>query len=694
MTLEIHEEGEMPPPKQTGRRQRRSANTEPDPVVTLAEDGSNTAVSKTLEDLGGDLEPVSSPTQQHPAPQHPQPVTVKPSDFAQDNTFAADAEDVGVADPSALNPFTRQPMEQPPTRKEVREDRKEERQAIPQTPSTKRFGAMGKKLPGSEHIQVYKRTSDGKLSLVGEYDTMDLTQSQNVQSFLYRYVRPQYGYGEYHIFGVDSQGRSFDAGSVDLQAPIGEAPPPAPATPPTDPLVILQKMMDNESQRRSSEMQAILQNQKDPFDMLAKLYSLQQQMMPPVPSPVIKSSPSGGDPQNTMTVMLGGVMQMMTTVMAQAMQPKSDPMAPILLALISKLAEKPEAPDPTQQLVALSEVAKNMRSGDGGGGNNQMIDLLLKERMSPTDVLGLVNQLRSERGTDDLKKSLENVGMLFNAVQQVRAHTEPSAGGGFMDVIASAINNPALTDALLSRTRGGGTPQAAPAPQAPRALPANDPLAQKARELAARKLRLEELEIARRERALAAGSEPPQPIPVASTVNESVNPPAPPPAPSEAAPPAAPSAAPVEASLPPNIASHINSYLEAKDDSDIIKITFNMIFDMSLDPRWVHYSSIILALVEQSDRGRFLHYMASLFSSLKSIQLVPDDLARRIMDSLQRNFETLVQFTRDSIKSLKAQQQGAGEGDAGEEDAEDDESGEGEEGDEGDEGDEDVLGLE
>lgn len=683
MTLEAIND-EVPPPAPRGnkrdKRAKVSANTPPETPTLVpasaatvespaANDGEppdevqvgtegNPEVNRRLAELtsGGDEE---SPPQPRRRP--------APTDFDADQTF------VGDPDTGALNPFTRNPMEPVENRKEVREQRREDRQSTQQqTPSTKRFGAIGKKMPGAERIRIHKRRDNGKLAFVGDYDSADLAASDNVESFIFDSITPKWGYGRYQIQGVDVHGRTFDAGRVEILAPLSEqTQPQTPSAP--NPFDLLQKLMDREAERRDMEMRMMQQNQKDPIDMLRQIHELQQQLVPPVPMPMVTKSSDGGQ-NNAMTTMLAGMMQMMTTVIASALQPKPDPMAPVIVALISKLADnKPQTVDPSAQLVTLSEVVKNLRGSDGGSG--QMVDLLLKERMTPGDVLQMVDKFRGERGTDDFKKSLENIGFLLNAVQQVRAQTEPSASGGFLDVISSALNNPAFGEMLLSRTRGGQqapAPQQLPPQQPMRALP--DPaIAQKARELAIRKLRLEELEIERREKALAAGV----PVPAAPAAPASVAPPVPPTEDAQTVAPEA-SAAPAEAGLPPNIADHINAYLVAKDDAQITEATLNLVFDMASDPKWKPYSEIILALLHQSDRGRFLHYMGSLFSSLKSIQLVKEELAQRVMTSLHDNFESLVQFTRDSVQKLIEQQveEADDDGEEGDEEDEDDEEGE------------------
>ena len=602
------------------------------------------------------------------------------------------------ADSSVLNPFMRGQMPAPKESKAAQRDvRRDERTAINQpTPSTKKLGVLGKKLPGAEHIRIHKRVEDGELAYIGEYNNTDLAQSQNIESFINRYIKTKFGAGEYQITGVDAQGREFDAGIVKLLQPLSTSSDlnPVQNVGLANPLDFVQKVYERDADRRDREMGNMMTQQKDPVRMLKEVLEIQAQLTPQMPA--FKPSEGGGGTTNTM---LSGMMQMMTSVLAVAMQPK--PPDPLMVALISKLIEKSEpapALNPTAQLVQLSEVLRNLQGGNSGG--SQLVEYLTKDRMSPTDVLKLVNEVKGERGTDDLKKSLENVGFLMNAVTQLRGVTEPSTASGFWDAINALFSNPNIADAIGARARGQAQP---PAAAAMRALPIpatlaqqppqqRDPLAIKAREILARKMRLDELELAERERRLGIG------VPAAAAKPSPVPPPQAAAVAQVPAAPALPNVASIEQSLPPDIAAYINAYLQAKDDGDILKTTIDLVFGMAKDVRWKPYSEVIVALIVKGDRAKFLHYMSSLFVSLRSIKLIEDELARKVMDTLARNFDGMVETVKLHLDpnaalnpaELESPEDAEGESEEGD--------GEGEDGEEGEEDDgsdpEDLLQLE
>lgn len=650
----------------TKGRRRNSAAAAP------ATESSNAAVDAQLGVLGVELTPLSDADIV--------PLTAEPS--------AAELAAISDADRDrVLNPFTARELPDPaPTRQQAREQRTDSRQATNQpTPSTRRFGPVGKKLPGSEHVKLHKRLETGKLAYVGEYHSSDMAQSQNIESFIAKYIQPKFGPGEYQITGVTASGQEFDAGSVTLMAPLGEAID-SPTVGGTTPLNLIQQMLDREAERRDAELRALSSNQKDPIKTLKELHELQQSLSPQLP-PLMPSMDSDRRSNATET-MMAGMMSMMTTVLAQALQPKQPD--PLLLALINNLAAAKNTPtpvvDPTQQLVQLSEVIKNLNgNNNGNGGNNQMLELLMRERMSPGDVLSLVNQVKGERGTDDLKKSVENLGFLLNTVQQLRQHTEPSGGSGFWDAVNSLLSNPSLASAVGSRVNGAARQQPAPqvrveAPQARvQQLPApqqRDPLALKARELAARKMRLEELEIAKREQQLGLVATPaaapaPAPVEEAPVMVEPV----------EAQAPKAEDEEPV--TLPPGITDHINSFMSAQNDGEIVSTAIDMVFSFAESERWRPYSEVIVGLILRGDRAQFLQYMSSLLVSLRTVGMMEDALARKIVETLHNHFETIVNETRERLEQLNAE----GEADSGESEEDDGEV-------EGEEEPEDLLQLE
>lgn len=576
-----------------------------------------------------------------------------------------------------LNPFTRELAPEPkPSKKKQQQERTDSRESINRTtPSTRRFGAMGNKLPGAEHVIVRKRTEKGQLAYIGEFHSGDLAQSQNIESFLSRYIQPKFGAGEYWICGVDAAGREFDAGYVNLLQAAGDplTDPGAPASATgASAFTLMQQILDRQAAQRDAEIRA-LSNKRDvdPINLMRQMHELQKEMAPPPPMPPLKPSEKGSTTTDTV---LAGMMQMMTTVLAQAMQP-----SPLLVAMLQKLTED-KAPsastDPTQQLVLLSEVLKNLNSGRGNDLSSDMLQMLMKERMAPSDVLHLVQEVKGERGTDDLKKSMENLGFLLNAVQQLRAHTEPG-GSGFWDAINSIFSNPGLAGAIGSKVntviqqqRTGALPpqqqqqQPPPGPGRPAVLPpgaatqpppARDPLALKARELIARKQRVEELELAERERRLGIGAATVEEQPPAAAPVQDVTP-----APAAAAPAAVPAPDPSipatpgqQITLPTRITDFLNGYVEANDDAGLVQTTIELIFGLAEDEQWRPYSEVILSFIVQNDRAKFMHYMSSLFTALRQTNLLDDALAANITNALQQHFDTIVAEVINRIEALQ-----------------------------------------
>lgn len=658
MTLEAE-------PTTSRGRGRRSNNTTPAPQPP------NAAVDAQLDALGNipmaDLTPLDEAPAAAPAPDAPPPPPPPPSAKAAFDDFASVPDDA--------NPFKRGAGEPPRVSKAAeKQERTENRQAKQETPSTKRMGAFGRKMPGAEHVKVEKRLDNGVLAYVGSFTNNDLSQSQDVQEFLNRYIKPSYGAGEYQLTYTDAHGRDFDGGFVTLLAPIIPSPDMPAATSPggsLSPLALLQEVINNERRQREEVLRNAVSGQKDPVQLLKEMHELQQMFMPPMPQ--LKPTESGNKGADVQATMMAGMFQMMGSVLAIALAPKAPD--PILTALLQNLTRPPT--DSTQQLVALSEVVKNLKGPEPakGGGDDRLIEYLLKDRMTPSEVLNLVNTVKAERGTDGLKKSMEDVGIMFNALQQLRSHTEPAVGSGFWEAVSALLANPQLTAGIASRV--GNAVRQQPAQQLPpsaqtRSLPppSIDPaVAAKARELTLRKLRLEELEIAKREEALGIKITPPPAAEQAAPSAAAAVAPAAPATTTEA--PAAP-VQPTANALPPNIGEHINAYLAAKTDADMVETTLEMIFDLANDEKWKAHSEMIVAFILQADRGQFLKFMAAFFVGLRSINLMEDGLARKIMDCLSRNFDTVVSATRSHIENAQKQIAEAGQQNA------EDEEGEGE----------------
>ena len=549
------------------------------------------------------------------------------------------------------NPFSRPEAEPPQPSAQLRRaegasDRAKQNKG---TPSTKRMGALGAKLPGAEHAKIHKRGEGGHLSLIGTVREKDMTRSQDMEAFVHEFMAPSYGPGLYQVTGVDAVGREFDMGIVDIAIPIGpSAPIVAPPAQDQSALGIIMKMMEQQGNQR--------QPQADPIDGLMKLHQLKQQMEPGAPQ----------KDNSTVLALIAGVTQVATTVLGVMMQPKGPD--PIMALLLAKMLEEkprrdsdmgmmpppPPAIDATEQLKNLAAVVTSLRGPEKSSGNDELIAYLLKDRMTPADVLNLVNQVKGERGTDDFKKSMENVGIMLNAAGQIRAQTEPGAGSGFWDAITAMLGNKELAGSVVQTMRGrqqqGADPQLPPQQQ-PRPLgapPPNDPLVIQARANAEKRLRIEAAELELREKKLsevqATITPPPQ---VEAKQLEQAD-----------TPPGDTIAKPDRPKLPDNMGDFINAYLEAKTDEEYVEISVEMILSLGEHEDWKPYAEVILSFIANSDRARFLNYMASFLTAMRTVGLMQDELAHKVMKALAGNFPTLVEVVQQKMT----------EGDEGDED--------------------------
>ena len=549
------------------------------------------------------------------------------------------------------SPFTRPEAKPPaPSPKARQEERLADRTQVNKpTPSAKRFGTLGKKLPGAERAKVHKRQEAGNLAYIGEYTEHDLTQSQDIESFLHKYVRPKYGPGDYQITGVDAHGRMFDMGTVTLLSPLPEAPKEAQAE---TPMSLFKTLFDKTFEMQQQQTH-IPQPPKDPIEMLGDLFQLKKQMDGPVPEP----KPS----DNTLAVaMVSAATTVLTALIGYMSRPKAPD--PIMAALLTKLVDDggrkgggdlppppppPPQVDPTEQLKNLAGVLATLK-GDSSN-NDKFTELLLKERMTPADLMKLMSDVKSERGSDGLKKGLEDLGIMFNAINQFRAHTEPGAGAGFMDVLGALAQNRELGSVLAEMVRGRRGEQ---------------PVQQRVEVREPVRLREVDQRFAPQVTApvLQQPQQPQQPQPQS-------------PQPQELAPELVSSSA-----LPEGIVDFVNRYVGTESSEDVVEVTRDLLLALAEDKNenWRKAAEVIQSYVRSSERDKFLRYMNGFFKGLVVIRLLELDQAKRVLQVLYEDFPSLVE----------ALERGPEEGN---EDGESGEDGEGDEGEGDGEGEEEDL---
>ena len=342
------------------------------------------------------------------------PVTmVPPTEPAAD----LDPDPVAPAELSTATAQTIAPAAAPAprmNREERREEKKRQKEANQtQSPSTKRLGPVGAKMPGAEHVKVHKRMPNGTLGYVGDYRAADIAQSQDMESFLASHALAIHGPGDYHLTGVDARGGVMDGGTITLLGPAEKPPTPE------APSVVQQLGELHDLHQRltppSDGMNSVLR------DVLA--HALKPAPVAPVVNPIaqmgqlmelqrsLKADAEGpkADNSGTTTAIIGAVTTIMTTMIPLLMQKKE--MDPMMALLMTKMLDDsggssmplppPLAPpDPLAGIMPLiTMMMENMKPSEGGGANEALITMLMSERMKPADMISMMTEMRGSGGS-------------------------------------------------------------------------------------------------------------------------------------------------------------------------------------------------------------------------------------------------------------------------------------------------------
>jgi len=582
--------------------------------------------------------------------------------------------------PAAPSPLARPatpPQTQPRTRKPrgqkaaVAASEEEELPQVPElrelrpatTQALKKLGTiLGNKIPGAEHFEVWKRSDNGQLGYVGDYNAADLAQSQGMASFLNRYAKPQYGAGDYQIFGITSDGKRLDAGVVRILGTVE----------PTDGGHsggggrgegglgdLLMRQIERDGQRRDRELREIMEKKNDPTDpieQLTKIHDFSEKL----------SGGSGkGDTVVAMVQAMGQQTATMLQVMTQQQQKSEERMMqlmsilgrkeadPVMMTLLAKLLDDKGSsapmppmvtpPDPMAQLQGIAAVLVALKPADNL--TPILLEQMNRDRMSTADIIGLVNQLRGEKGTDDFKKSMDNFTGIMQAVSTMRQQTEPSAGSMWGDILGGALSNRELVGSVagLIRAKSGQTAtakvvqsQPQPQQQQPQQIPAD--VQARAADVARRRLAIEERKLAEEEARLGLTAGTP-PATVAAAPTAVVTPPpatATPEAAAKMQPPATPG-------LPPNIVEHINGFIIAQDDGALVEATVEfLLYLSSIYEPWSGVGNTTLDAISTGNKEVALRYVRQLVGGLVKSNLLQNEVAERAFAAVDAHFEELV----------------------------------------------------
>lgn len=629
-----------------------------------------------------------------------------------------------------------------PTRRQTKKEAKEARATArdakkTDSPGLKSLGGLGKKLPGAEHVKIYKRDDKGKLFMIDVYDANDLSQSQDVEDFVTAWLKPKFGPGEYPIVGVNARGEEFDAGSVRVMAPQ-QKPTPKPGITAMD---VLNDWLMKDAERRERELAelrvtlAAKPQEKDPFETLGKALDLQKRV----------SGEASRENEGTMAALIASMSeqnQVMIRMMMEQQNKSSEQLLtiltalqgskgpdPIMATLVAGLLEDrkkgggdplppmPQPKDPAEELKTLAEVMVLLRPPEKEG-DNEMLKYLLakaeKESISPKEMIELV---RGERGTDDFKRSFDNLGLMLTAMRTLKEHTGEAGAGasGFWDALAQLASNRDFAGSIASAIRaksnaqlpGRHPVQALPGRQHP-ALTAGvqdqqaiQQMEERLRAIRAKRVAIAQ-ELAAEEAALdqeiAQIPEPHQPRvrpdsrytphqpPVVTSPSGQVSP-AVPGAPTAVqvpplaqVQPGAPVATPEQEAavaravqrtgrypqLPPEIANHVNALLEAADEAECVERVVRMLFYLAELEDWADFANTVMVLIREGDKENVFAFLSEFFNGLRDLGFMDQVLMDNVLKAFNNHFEMVVNMSREA--------------------AEVEEEPEGEEGDEGGEG--------
>jgi hypothetical protein len=603
--------------------------------------GVNPIVQKLIDDNSLSDEALAAES----ALQRP-PESEPESDPSPEPDSAVDAVSEESLSPELRRLLIPNPESEPraPSRAERREVRQADRDARNKVaPSMKKLGELGKKMPGPEHAKVHKRLENGTLAYVGEYGVKDIAQSQDLETFLHRYVKPHFGPGEYQIRGVDARGNEYDAGTITL---LGSKEKEDASTNELSPLSLLQRQLDRDAEERRRERTQQRAPEKDPIDQFVKLTELGDKL----------NKGDGG----ALSTVLQGVLQTvqrsedrMMAMIGDMQNKKSEP-DPLMLMLLNKLFDDkksdagvaglppmPPPPDPVLQLKALAETMALLQPKRDE--DSVLIKYLLSrpdDRLTTKDLLELLDKRGGGTSTpDDFKKTVENIGAFMQLAKTI------NGDGGTSSVVAdvvSALANSRLPDSLANLIRSRATKQLPPP---------SDNNNERERMLGA--LRAAEQRVAQLEQRLRQVLQP-QPQPTAQVV-DGVPVPAALEAPAVTEAPvvavgapattaAAPTAAPV--SLPPKIGDYVNEIVSAKDDAALVQAMVELVYYLTEPEAGLlkRYGDLIVGLIKAGNKDKTLEYVKALFDGLRGLGLVDQTLCDRVLPALAAHFEDVVQF--------------------------------------------------
>lgn len=576
----------------------------------------------------------------------------------------APVEEAEIAQEEPLG--TEMPMSAPPTTLKGRIQKP--------SPALGKLGTtIAAMMPGAERVRVEKRLPAGNLGFVADYSKQDLASHPDLQSFLSRYVKPTYGAGEYKVTGLDSMGRTYEAGSVHL------LDPPAVAEG-VGAMGLVQGMLAQQQKNHEEqikELKETMQAQPNPVAMLRDVTALQKELAPP-PVPVNNSSEttlaavitsSAQTTSQMMQMMMQqqqaaqAAQQQQTMLMIQQMQAANQQQMTMFMEMMkqkesaasssSGVSSMPPPPPPENPLTGMKEILSMLGEMGVFGGNATPPDdtfkqIVLQNQLGVKDVLSLMKEMSPtarEGGGNGIKEAFDNMAVVMNMANQLKQNTEGSPQATIWDAVAALVSNRDFAGSIASAIRVNTeqvqrqtqTTQQTQLLAQQRALL----LAAQQRQQLAMQQRTPQLD----EREIVATPPQPRRAPVASAAA------AQPPAASNVVPMrgpkpvAQPSAPAVSAPpLPPGFEVKVSDIVEAvseKDDAKIVETTVNMVMFFYGFDQWKPVATGLLAAAQAGDKEKTLEMLGGFMGAFIEMGLIKKAVGNEVLRCIDTHFETI-----------------------------------------------------
>lgn len=604
---------------------------------------------------------------QLPPNPRPKPAARKPS--AKKAAAASSTEAAPEPEPSDPLPYT--PMPAPtPIRPQARN----------KSPSVGRMGkGLAALVPGAEEIKIKKRLDNGKLGHVGTFNIEDFRGCKDIEDFLHKYVTRKFGFGEYEAIGRDAQGRDIPMGSVTLLGSPDEGRSSdglGGVTSLMQSMMVQQQEMYREAMERAEKGRGAEMN---PVTMLKDVME--------VSNMASQDSKKEKERMEAMAAESGNMMMQMMMFMSQQQQASQERMMMLLAPkedsevkqLLKKLVEKSESsssssaipppPPPADPMDGMAKLLGAMAAmmtpllahvggGGGGGGGDEDYKAMLKEmvaardqeRLTPKDMLSLMSEMRQERGTDDFKKSADNLAMMMTLATQMRNSTEGSSSAGVWDALASLFGNRDFAGSIAQRIRSKASESHAQIQadqQQQQAILQQRALLAQQQHFERQRMAAQAQSALQQQQAAVAQPQT-APTPTAQ--------PAPAPAAQPPAPPAVQAAAPHIQAVPPpqppvqkiqlpplpsNTTDYINEIVQAKDEAGLVQHTVMLLQYLGEFAEWRPFVTDVLTAAQSGDKRQTMQYLAVLFEGFIGIGLIELPMAQQVLKAATKYFDDI-----------------------------------------------------